>query len=275
MKLLSWNLAGRSKTDLQVEAVHSCSPDLFAGQELTKTSLPKLREGLKSLGFGHIIDSFSLAPDHQLLVGHRKYGQIIASRYRLQVLPPLDFPVPWPERVLSGVVDIEGQPVELHTTHIPPGRGNGWIKIQTFEGIYRRLKKPGSRPRILCGDFNSPHIELPDGRVKCFGEHLRADGSIVPVRHKGQPYGRWCNAERSVILGLAKFDLPDVFRMLHDYEVQEASLRLRRKGKLFSRRIDHIFASRKLKPISCQYLHYFRNQGLSDHSPIIAEFLMS
>lgn len=273
MKLMSWNLAGRrSKAGRQVEAICSCSPDIFAGQEVTKHSLPALAELLRGVGFSDVIDSFSLSINTDSLVGPRRYGQIIASRYPLELLPPSDFPIPWPERILSCEVTVGEHLVELHTTHVPPGASNGWIKIETFEGIYHRLGRHENRARILCGDFNSPDIEFPDGRVKFFGQNLRHDGAIVPQRHKGQPLGRWADGERSVILGLADYDLPNVFRHLHGYEVQEASWVFSRKGKVISRRFDHIFASLKLQPLSCEYLHQFRLDGLSDHSPVVATF---
>ncbi len=38
------------------------------------------------------------------------------------------------------------------------------------------------------------------------------------------------------------------------------------------RRYDHIFASRKLAETSCHYEHPWREQGLSDHSAIEADF---
>lgn len=273
MKLMSWNLAGRrNKVGRQVEAIRSCSPDIFAGQEVTRHSLPTIVELFKDAGLRHVIDGFSLSPNPDLLVGPRRYGLIIASRFPLRSLPPSDFPVPWPERILSCEVIVGEHSVELHTAHVPPGSSNGWIKIETFEGIHQRLRRHENRARILCGDFNSPDVEFRDGRVKFFGQNVRSDGAIVPQRHKGQPLGRWGDGERSVILDLAEYDLPDVFRHIHGYEMREASWLFSRKGKVIARRFDHIFASLKLQPLSCEYLHAFRVDGLSDHSPIIATF---
>lgn len=41
-----------------------------------------------------------------------------------------------------------------------------------------------------------------------------------------------------------------------------------RHGKAMGRRFDHVYASRNFRPVSCQYLHELREQGLSDHSPV-------
>lgn len=98
-----------------------------------------------------------------------------------------------------------------------------------------------------------------------WGQTEKPNGHIVTKRgHK-----TWDAGERSVIEGLAEFDLADVFRSLYGYEVQEFSWYFRRKGETISkRRFDHIFASRKLNPVKCCYVHALREQGLSDHSAI-------
>jgi len=38
-------------------------------------------------------------------------------------------PRAWPERTLSVDIEMPWGAVEVHTTHIPPGVTNGWIKI--------------------------------------------------------------------------------------------------------------------------------------------------
>ena len=73
--------------------------------------------------------------------------------------------------------------------------------------------------------------------------------------------------------GLAEFDLVDVFRALHGYGVPAFSFTFTRSGRAFSRRFDHVFASRSLNPVACRYLHTPRENGLSDHAPLEAEFV--
>jgi exonuclease III len=83
---------------------------------------------------------------------------------------------------------------------------------------------------------------------------------------------RWDAAERNVLKGLAPFDLPNVFPTLHGYGVAEWSWYWQGKGRRIGRRFDHVFASRRLHAVRCQYLHAFREMGLSDHSPIEVDF---
>ena len=170
-------------------------------------------------------------------------------------------------------VERDDFPFELHTSHIPPGSSNGWIKIDTFEGIFRRLAQQSSMPRILCGDFNSPQQEWPDGRVMVFGERLSLDGAIIAEKHRGHRDGRWAAGERSVLLDLAEHALPDIFRQLTGYEVEEASWFLP-QNKSVGRRFDHVFASERLNPSSCRYLHSCRDASLSDHSALEVVFDM-
>jgi|SRR6516165_5546066 hypothetical protein len=62
---------------------------------------------------------------------------------------------------------------------------------------------------------------------------------------------------------LCRFDLGDVFRMLHGYgtdadaDADAYSWVQRKKGKLIRRRFDHVFASRKLNAKSCQRVRIF------------------
>jgi len=72
---------------------------------------------------------------------------------------------------------------------------------------------------------------------------------------------------------LAEYNLYDIFRLLNGYKLQEFSWLLKRKGKIIARRrFDHIFAAKALHPITCQYIHSFRENSLSDHSAIEATF---
>jgi hypothetical protein len=59
---------------------------------------------------------------------------------------------------------------------------------------------------------------------------------------------------------------------LAGYSTPEHSWVLTRKSGEVRRRFDHIFASAGLRPTMCHYLHEAREAGLSDHSPMIAEF---
>jgi len=91
-------------------------------------------------------------------------------------------------------------------------------------------------------------------------------------RIRGGPGERWDAAERSILTGLAPYDLADVFRRLHGYGVAEFSWRLKRLGKFRDSRFDHVFASATLNPVECRYVHAWRESGLSDHSGLEVVF---
>jgi exonuclease III len=194
---------------------------------------------------------------------------MVASRWPLCALPGPE--IPWPEKALSTLVESSGARFEVHTAHVPPGSSNGWVKIDTFHGIYKRLAHNSEVARILCGDFNSPQKETPDGRVITWGED-EVNGQIVCWgRYKGRTGKEWDAGERSVLEGLADFDVHDAFRRLHGFGVEAFSWYLTRKGTAIGRRFDHILASRRFSVLGCNYLHALREAKLSDHSPIEAD----
>ena len=264
LRLLSWNAAYRVKRQAeQLAYLLQRKPRIVALQEVTRKTARLWREGLSEAGFQQIVTTFDVVAEAGMLEGGRRYGQVVASCWPLTPLPPCEFEIPWPERVLSAIVHSPGGEIEFHTAHIPAGESHGWIKIETFEGIYKRLACVSRLPRILCGDFNSPKMERGDGTIITFGQRIGADGEVV---NEGD--GRWARGEQSVITGLARYDLPDVYRLLNGYQVQEWSWVRHVWGRRHGGRFDHVFASRSLNPMECRYLHSSREEGLSDHAPI-------
>ena len=160
----------------------------------------------------------------------------------------------------------------MHTAHIPPGASHGWIKIETFEGIYERLARRCAHPRILCGDFNSPKDELETGEVITFGQIVRSDGTVRLIMHRdARPPSRWDAGERSIIAGLTAHGFIDAYRAVHGYAKPAAySWQLNRRSGPVRRRFDHVFVSDDLRPIACDYLHEGRKAGLSDHALVLA-----
>lgn len=133
--------------------------------------------------------------------------------------------------------------------------------METCEALFERLARISDRHRILCGDLNTPRRESEHGEVETFAsnhpEHVE----------------RWDAAERSLLVGLAEWDLIDAFRAVHGYDRQDASwvihTRARRKA---AHRLDHVLASASLGLVDCDYIHEWREVGLSDHSAIEAVF---
>jgi len=279
MRLISWNVQnpGAPRLHNQIAALATRTPDIVALQEVTLRSVSQFHTQLAELGLTYAIDSFRLADGTTPFTGPRKYGELIASRWPLDPLPA-NFPIPWPERVLSALIDSPWGTIELHTTHLPNGANHGWIKIDTFEGIYQRLTRTGEHPRLLCGDFNAPQAERPMDEVITWGQDILATGEVVcegtwrDSAGREDTSARWDAAERSVLTDLASFDLPDIYRQIHGYTAQEYSWYWTGQGREIGRRFDHIFATPALDARECRYLHDFRTEGLSDHAPIEAVF---
>ena len=107
----------------------------------------------------------------------------------------------------------------------------GLFKFETLRALVDRLGSNAERPRILCGDFNTPREELADGTVRFWGDRRPA--------HRE----RWNRAEHAVVLGLAEHDLADVFRRLNGYSLEAVSWSSQRTTGRHSRRYDDVFES--------------------------------
>ena len=265
MRLISWNIAGRvQKQPGQVEAVAERSPDVVALQEITLSTGPLWRSALPALGLPYVADTVDLA-----VRSGRRYAVLIASRWPLRTLSPQAFDLPWQERLLSVTVAGPGGTLELHNTYIPTGasKAGARFKLETLEGLYTGLACAAKRPRILCGDFITPQAETERGELVTFAQTLKPNGEVRPKRTvMGIAGTRWDSAERSVLRGLAPYDLSDVYRQLHGVQGQDVSWYAKNRDRLFGFRLDHVFAAQALNPIRCRYLHPWREQGLSDHA---------
>jgi exonuclease III len=253
LTLLSWNVAGRTVLcDRQAAAVERRVPDVVALQEVRPSTAPRWRRWLAGVGLAHALDSGEFRDG-------RRIFNLLVSRWELTALAPIG--CPQPERVLSAVSESPTGQIEIHVAHVPPASRNGLMKVETCEALYARLAAPCDRHRILCGDLNTPRFETTDGEVETFA-------SNHPERA-----ARWDAAERSLVTGLAEWDLHDAFRELNGYERRDVSwvmhTRARRKS---GHRLDHVLASRSLRAQHCDYMHEWREAGLSDHSPIEAVF---
>src|SRR5436190_13018852 len=251
--LLSWNVAGRVVLfDEQAAAVARREADLVALQEVRPSTLERWRAALAEAGLAFAVDSGAF-------LGRRRLLNLTASRWELTELPAV--PAPRPERTLSAVASAPADQIEIHNVHVPPAPGNGLAKVETCEALYDRLARPCDRHRILCGDFNSPRYETTEGEVETFASNHPRWAE------------RWDAAERSVLVGLREWDLADCFRELNGFDRRDVSwvlhTRARRKA---GHRLDHVLASRSLRAGHCDYLHGWREAGLSDHSAIEAIF---
>jgi endonuclease/exonuclease/phosphatase family metal-dependent hydrolase len=182
---------------------------------------------------------------------------LTASRWPVDELPAIG--APQPERVLSVVIETPHGPIDVHNAHIPPAPSNGLVKVETCEALFERLSRPRPHGVVLIGDLNTPRREYPDGSVETFASNH--------PEHEA----RWDAAERGLLTGLSDFGFADAFRTLNGYDRDDVSwvmhTRARRKA---AHRLDHVIASAELEPLACDYLHGWREVGLSDHSAMEA-----
>jgi exonuclease III len=268
MRVVSWNVARRSsRLAEQAAALAGRDPDVVALQELTKRTLPLWRAALETIGINHVRASLDRADPAREPAARRSTGVLLASRAPLGVAPAL--PVPWPETAIAAVSTPPGTgAVELHCVHVP-NAANGWVKVRTLEVIRHGLAIAGRGPRVLCGDLNTPRRELPDGNVISFARDSR--GRLRPERGP-----KWDEAELGVVPGLRELGYRDAFRALHGYARREPSWTWRRiAGHDGGWRLDHVFASDELRPVSAAYHHAWREQGLSDHSALEVDLQQS
>lgn len=253
MLIVSWNVAGRvGRLDEQAKLLLALGADVLCLQELTPTTLPAWQARLQAAGY-HALVAPQPPPGRS-----RRLSVLSAARVPLSALELPE--LPWPERALAARLE-DGS--EILNVHSPTSPKSDLAKVRTHEAVFAHLAvaAPG-RPRLLCGDLNTPRKEHPDGTIWTFARDQY--GRLRPERGE-----RWDRAELALIRGLKDYGFRDAFRALHGYERVEHSWEWHRwKGGY---RLDHLLVSGPWEIASCHYLHAFRKSGLSDHSALIAE----
>ena len=268
MKVISWNV-GRSYKNIDNQlSILKEDPDIMCLQEVTQKSFNIFKKKLNKK-FNYISFSLDLIPDKNLLIGPRRLGVLIASKYKTELRKITEFELPWRERVLNLNI-YNKKKIKFYGVYIPPGSSNKWIKIETLEGLFRGLSKKNNSPTIMCGDFNIPQEENTKG-VITFAQKIQKNNEIITKKSfRGGSGFRWDAAERSIFENNGLYDLFDCYRNLHPNK-KEYSFYIERKNKIVAKRgFDHFFCS-KLKPIKVKYLHSYREKKFSDHSPMLME----
>ena len=259
MKVLTWNLNSRTSDDVvneQLSFILAQNADVICLQEVVKNSCGSLQAALKHADYC-VTNSFSLAPDLNVLTGKRKYGEIIATK-RLHEALPLIRELPYPERVLSVQMD----DYLITATHVPPGSSNGLVKVEHLEILYAYLLKHKESNKIVCGDFNAPQKFLPS-QVLTWGQRERNNKVVMQLNPKWKEIctpERWDQAERQIFDKVEELNL-----QLSCQDNEEYSWSFNRQGNIIKRRYDHIFIPKNHKVADCQYYHHIKK--LSDHSP--------
>ena len=263
MRLVSWNVAHRkSRVTAQLNYLISKFSDVIALQEVTPNYLNAIQPLLFEAGFTHIESSLK---DTQGLPVNRSYGVLVASKLPMKASGQIV--MPWGEKSLSVVLGLDEGEINLTTAYIPPGSTNGWAKIENIEALVAGL--PLKRA-ILCGDFNCPQSELPDGTIVTWGQRIDSAGQVKQKRRlRGGDGHRLDAVERSLFTDLTERGLVDVYRSLHGFG-DAYSWVLKRHGNEVRRRFDHAFSD--LLVSECVYDHAPRLRGLSDHAALIIDY---
>lgn len=317
-----------------IEALNGKEPPrIIALQEVTEDALERYEKALIKKGFDPtclITTLYDETPGGRLPIKNLgRMGQVIASRWPIIKLPRMrrpslpDWPeelqlkiknIFWPERLLSA--EIHSTPwgdIEIHSAHVPnassrmppnPTREEeklAWAKIYHMEAIYQYLTQDMPKHlRILCGDFNMPRAELPDGRAVTWAEEIHPNQYgerdvrwAARIRQagglqRGYDPSVWRASELKILQELgsdqtpAAYRMRDIYRERHGYsslEHKEAdafshytgSARVLKNAK----RYDHIFASLALAPLECDYVMEILTENLSDHAALKAVFTLA
>jgi exonuclease III len=249
--VLSWNVAGRvrSVADQAAAVAERDDADVVALQEVRASAHPAWRDALAAAGWR--FEHYSAPPPNG--TPERRLGVLVASRRPIEPLPGLDG-LPWPER--HAAVRVGG--LDVHALHAPISAKAERVKVVTLEVVAAALRGDGP-PAVLVGDLNTPAYESREGEVRSFartrGGALR-DG--FDERHD--------EAERGLVPGLAADGAwTDAFRAVHGYGARDRSWMY--ANRKFGYRLDHAFA-RGLAVEDCNYVHDWREAGLSDHSAL-------
>jgi exonuclease III len=252
MLIVSWNVAGRvTRLEEQAERVLALQPDAICLQEITRSTLPRWQQLVKDAGY--------LGVEHGNADSGRSRPLMVMTACRKPIQPVAVDAVPWPERVLAVRMPDDTEIVNVHSPTSPKPE---LAKVRTHEAVHRHLARSSrDHAQILCGDLNTPRKEHRDGSVWTFARdqygRLRAE--------RGE---RWDQAELALVRGLEPYGFHDAYRLFHGYDVRELSWEWPRwKGGY---RLDHLVVSASVAVKSCRYEHQWRNDGLSDHSALIA-----
>jgi exonuclease III len=250
LRLITWNVAGRvTAQPQQAAAIASAEADVVCLQEVTARTGPMWAQALADAGFTDLHTALDGLPPKPT---KRRLAVLTAARTPVACLPAPA--VPWAERVLCCVAD----GVEIVNVHSPIAPSPELAKIRTHEAVAAYLRAPSPRPRVLCGDLNTPRREHEDGTLLTFAHDT--NGRLRPERGE-----RWDRAERALVRDLGWVD---AWRELHGYGTRDASWTF--KDDRGGWRLDHVLLD-KLTPVAATYCHTWRREGLSDHSALLVD----
>lgn len=252
MRLATWNIqrGGGKRISAIISEIAACAPDVVCLTEVTVKNLSKLKEALSEQGLSYISAFCPETNDNSVLLASKTPFSVSGEKIGRDA-----------ERWISAYFEQQG--INLLCVHIPgatdakfaaDGFGiSGEKRKKLFwESVieYAQIYKDGRS--IIMGDFNTG---------------LKEDAEGTPFKLS------------EFMLSLREIGFLDVWRYLNP-EAREYTWYWRRKskedGKLHNHngfRLDYIFASPTLQReiLSAHHIHQVREQGISDHSLLVAE----
>src|SRR5258706_8371342 len=230
MKIITWNVNNRvGVVSQQVQALEQREPDVVMLQDVNCNAVTRYLEAFRLIGFPHVMHTLARQPQAV------PTGVLIASCYPLSLLPDIPESILWGQgvcspdrekvwqhwsrRTLFALLHSPWGEIEMANVYITPAnhkepdaRGERRLypslKLDLLPGVYQALAIPATRPRLLCGDFNTPQHERANGEIITWGFQKRH--GVYYLR-----YGRQHELELRILQGLNDYDLYDVFRKLH------------------------------------------------------------
>jgi exonuclease III len=306
LKLISWNVrnSAEKSASRQIKELGKEAPDVVALQDVNPNAVSAYKKQCSLIGLDHSVHTLhGVAEDDYS-------GVFIASSFPLDQLPRLPSSAlwstgirsahihtlekHWAKRTLFVSINSPWSQLNLYTVYITPfynksheeitrsGKKKGYsmTKLDMLAGLYQELSSYTHKLRILCGDFNTPQKENPNGEIITWGyKYIESTGRyFLPASGQYQHH-----VEINILRGLGEYyDLPDVYRRVHGYansgsDEAISHVQVRRdkhtaEERLYKWRYDHVFASKDLHPLSVRYLQNLRRPDLSDHAPIEVVF---
>lgn len=267
MRVLSRNVKGnnrigKKRLEQVINAIARDSPDIVALQEVHVQQAEDFRAQLREVGLEHF---FTTAKEWK-----KSYGNVIASKWKLRGATKWPTDAPYPQLLARARIETPDGPVKLYNAHIPNGSGNGWKKIDTFDSLYRALKRDAPKhPTIVVGDFNEPKEWKPGEPLVSFGQ--RKDGTTTGTWTRKPKHGptvtrpreEWDQAVRHV---LESPQLKHPLRSPRSKKPAPVTHRVGRKPRFF----DHILVSEHFRVTKSGIHADWLTERWSDHAAVWA-----
>jgi exonuclease III len=147
LQLLTWNINRRGADAVARHHALIKGLDVLLLQEVRQADRNALVAALGDLGLAHCSD---------VEVGRKSYGNLMASKHRLEPLGQLTGGSPFPELLVGARVELAAGGLAIMCVHAPNGSDNSWDKIHVLRALSRAAQQLAGERLVIGGDFNEP-----------------------------------------------------------------------------------------------------------------------